>query len=73
MLLCSKNKLISSASIIGASIFEELGRSFTCNKDNDGPGIDLWGALHLISCFTVSAYSVNAKPSKICEINTIRF
>ena len=36
MLLCSKKELLSSANIIGTSTFEELGRSFTHNKNNDG-------------------------------------
>ena len=31
MLLRSKNKLVSSANIIGTSTFKELRRSFTCN------------------------------------------
>ena len=31
MLLCSKNKLVSSANIIGTSTFKELRRSFTYN------------------------------------------
>ena len=34
MLLCSKNKSVSSANIIGTSTFEELGRSFTYYKNN---------------------------------------
>ena len=33
-----KNKnLVSSANIIGTSTFEELRRSFTFNKNNNGP------------------------------------
>ena len=45
MLLCSK-KLVSSANIIGPSTFEELGRSFTYNKNSNGPSIEPRGALH---------------------------
>ena len=37
MLLCPKNKLVSSANIIGTSKFEELGRSFTYDKSNSSP------------------------------------
>ena len=58
MLLCSKKKLVSSANIIGTSTFEELGRSFTYNKNSNGPSIEPFGTPHLISFFNVSADSV---------------
>ena len=37
MSLCPKNKLVSSANIIGTSKLEELGRSFTYDKSNSSP------------------------------------
>ena len=58
MLLCLK-ELVSSAKIIGTNTFEELGRSFTYNKNNNGPSIEPCGTPHLISFFTVSANSVS--------------
>ena len=57
-LLCSKKKLISSVNIIGTSTFEELGRSFTYNKNSNGPSIEACGTPQLISFFSVSADSV---------------
>ena len=39
MYVCSKNRFMSSANIIG-SCNEELGRSLTYNKKRNGPGID---------------------------------
>ena len=57
MLLCSKNKLVSSVNIIGTSTFEELERSFAYKKNNNGPTIEPCGTPHLISFFTVSAYT----------------
>ena len=58
MLLSSKKKLVLSANIIGTSTFEELGRSFTCNKNSNGSSIEPCGTPHLISFFNVSADSV---------------
>ena len=58
MLLCLKKNLVSSANIIGTSTFEELGRSFTYNKNSNGPSIETCGTPHLISFFSVSADSV---------------
>ena len=57
MLLCSKKKVLC-ARIIGTSTFEELGRSFTYNKDNNCPSFEPCGTPYLISFFTVSADSV---------------
>ena len=50
--------MLSSANIFGTSTFEELGRSFTYKKNNNGPSIETYDAPHLISFFTVSADSV---------------
>ena len=57
MLLYSK-KNVSSAGIIGTSKFEELGRSFTYNKNNNGASIEPCSTPLLISFFAVSADSV---------------
>ena len=57
MLLCSKKKLVSSANIIRTSTFEELERSFTYNKNSNGPSIEPCGTPDLISFFNVSAVS----------------
>ena len=46
---CTRKKKVSSANIIGTSKFEELGRSFTYNKNNNGPSIEPCGTAHLIS------------------------
>ena len=56
---CAKKKIVSSANIIGTSTFEELGRSFRYNKNNNGASIERCDAPHLISFFIVSADSVN--------------
>ena len=56
MLLCSKKKLVSSTKIISTSTFEEFGRSFTYNKNNNGPVIEHCGTPHLISFFNASVY-----------------
>ena len=58
MLLCSKKKSVSPANIIGTSRFEELGRSFTYNKNSNGPSIEPCDTPHLISFFNGSADSV---------------
>ena len=58
MSLCPKNKLVSSANIIGTSKLEELGRSFTYDKSNSSPNTLPWGTLNLLSFFTVSTDSV---------------
>ena len=57
-LLRSKNKLVSSANIIGTNTFEELGRSFTCNKNNNRPSIVPCGIPRLIYFPTLSVDSV---------------
>ena len=64
MLLCSskKKKKKIRKSIVCEQYwnkqFEELGRSFTYKKNNNGPSIEHCGVPHLISFFAVSADSV---------------
>ena len=53
-----KKKIAQSANIIGTSTFEELGRSFTSIKNNNGLSIEPCGTPNLISFSTVSAYSI---------------
>ena len=57
-LLRSKNKLVSSVNIIGTRTFEELGRSFTCNKNNNRPSIVPCDTPRLIYFSTLSVDSV---------------
>ena len=58
MLKKTKNKKgkkeVSSANINGTSTIEELGRSFTYNKNN----IEAYGTVHLIYFCTVSVHSL---------------
>ena len=53
-----KKKIAQSANIIGTSTFEELGRSFTSIKNNNGLSIEPCGTPSLISFSTVSADSI---------------
>ena len=53
-----KKKIAQSANIIGTSTFEELGRSFTSIKNNNGLSIEPCGNPNLISFSTVSADSI---------------
>ena len=53
-----KKKEAQSANIIGTSTFEELGRSFTSIKNNNGLSIEPCGTPNLISFSTVSADSI---------------
>ena len=53
-----KKKIAQSANIIGTSTFEELGRSFTSIKNNNGLSIEPCGTPNLISFSTVSADSI---------------
>ena len=57
---CTKKKLVSSANIIGTNTFEELGRSFTYNKNN-GTSIEPCDTPHLITFFIVSTDSVSSR------------
>ena len=54
----NKTKKAQSANIIGTSTFEELGRSFTSIKNNNGLSIEPCGTPNLISFSTVSADSI---------------
>ena len=54
----NKTKKAQSANIIGTSTFEELGRSFTSIKNNNGLSIEPCGNPNLISFSTVSADSI---------------
>ena len=40
MLMCPRKKLVSSVNIIGTNTFEELRRSFTYNKNKNGPSVE---------------------------------
>ena len=53
-----KKKEAQSANIIGTSTFEELGRSFTSIKNNNGLSIEPCSTPNLISFSTVSADSI---------------
>ena len=54
----NKTKKAQSANIIGTSTFEELGRSFTSIKNNNGLSIEPCSTPNLISLSTVSADSI---------------
>ena len=54
----TEKKIAQSANIIGTSTFEELGRSFTSIKNNNGLSIELCGTPNLISFSTVSVDSI---------------
>ena len=54
----NKTKKAQSANIIGTSTFEELGRSFTSIKNNNGLSIEPCSTPNLISFSTVSADSI---------------
>ena len=38
--MCPRKKLVSSVNIIGTNTFEELRRSFTYNKNKNGPSVE---------------------------------
>ena len=54
----NRKKIAQSANIIGTSTFEELGRSFTSIKNNNGLSIEPCGTPNLISFSTVSVDSI---------------
>ena len=47
MSLCEKKRFLSPASMIGFSTFEAWCKSLTCNRNNKGPKMDLWGTPHV--------------------------
>ena len=53
MTLRENKRFMSSTNMIGFSIFEAWCKSFTCNKNNKSPKIDLWGTPHITVAFVV--------------------
>ena len=49
MLLCEKNRFVSSANIMGSNILDTLHKSFTYIMKRSGPKIDPWGTPQIIS------------------------
>ena len=53
MLELEQKRFVSSANIIGSSMFEALGRSLTYIKNKSGPRIEPCGMPHFISSMLV--------------------
>ena len=56
--LCVKNKLVSSANIIGSNMFEAFFKSFTYKRNRSGPKIEPCGTPQLIVSKLVFSFSL---------------